>query len=103
MYNLHIYGGIPQEKLNVVLIIFAGATPIALNNETYHTKFNVDNPNLVLLDELQKAGVKILACAQSMALHKINPTSLTSRVAPALSRFTALSTYQLKGYATFIL
>lgn len=103
MYNLHAYGGVPQEKLNFVLIIYAGASPIVLNNETYRAKYKVDNPNLVVLEELKEAGVKILVCSQSLELLKLDYKTISPNVTAALSRFTSFTTYQTKGFVPIVL
>jgi intracellular sulfur oxidation DsrE/DsrF family protein len=99
MYNLHIYGGIPQTKLNVTLVMFFKATPMVLSNEAYKAKFNVDNPNLNVLKELEAAGVKLLVCSQSLEILKLNHKDVMNEIVPATSRFTVVTTHQLKGYA----
>jgi hypothetical protein len=52
MYNLHVYGGVPQKNLDVVLVIAGFGIPAAMNNEAYKKKYGVDNPNLKVLEEL---------------------------------------------------
>jgi len=101
MYNLHVYGGVPQKNLDVVLVIAGFGIPAAMNNEAYKKKYGVDNPNLKLLEELKTAGVKIVGCAQAMMKNLIDPGELNPIVKPIFSRFTTVSTYQLKGYAYF--
>jgi intracellular sulfur oxidation DsrE/DsrF family protein len=64
-------------------------------------KYGVDNPNLKVLEELKAAGVKIVGCAQAMMKSSIDPTDLNPIIKPIFSRFTTVSSYQLKGYAYF--
>src|SRR4030095_732927 len=101
MYNLHVYGGVPQKNLDVVLVIAGFGIPAAMNNEAYKKKYGVDNPNLKVLEELKAAGVKIVGCAQAMMKSSIDPSDLNPISKPIFSRFTTVSSYQLKGYAYF--
>jgi intracellular sulfur oxidation DsrE/DsrF family protein len=101
MYNLHVYGGVPQKNLDVVLVIAGFGIPVAMNNEAYKKKYGVDNPNLKVLEELKAAGVKIVGCAQAMMKSNIDPSDLNPIIKPIFSRFTTVSSYQLKGYAYF--
>lgn len=101
MYNLHVYGGVPQKNLDVVLVIAGPGISAAMNNEAYKNKYGVPNPNLKVLDELKTAGVKIVGCAQAMLKHSIDPSELNPIITPVFSRFTTVSSYQLKGYAYF--
>lgn len=97
--NLHALGGVPANKLHVVMVVHGPAAQYVLNNEEYRKKFNTDNPNIPLLKELQEAGVRLLVCGQSLNKRGISPEAVTPEVKPALSAMTTLTTYQLKGYA----
>lgn len=101
MYNLHIYGGVPKKNLDVVLVVAGFGIPAVMNNEAYKKKYGVDNPNLKVLEELKAAGVKIVGCAQAMLKNSIDPSEVNPIITPIFSRFTTVSTYQLKGYAYF--
>ncbi len=99
LMNLHVMGGVPKDKLNVVLAIHGGAAFTVMNNETYKAKYGVNNPNLKLYHELQKAGVKMFACGQSLIARKIDHLKMVPEVKVASSMLTTMTTYQLKGYA----
>ena len=101
MYNMHIYDKVPQNKLHVVVVIFGPASYSVLNNEAYRAIYKKDNPNLEAFKEFRKAGVKVLVCGQSVAIHNIDPKSISPDVEIASSRFTAVSTCQMNGYALF--
>jgi intracellular sulfur oxidation DsrE/DsrF family protein len=101
MYNMHIYDKVPQNRLHVVVVIFGPASYSVLNNEAYREMFKKDNPNLEAFKELRKAGVKVLVCGQSVAVHNIDPKTISPDVEIASSRFTAVSTCQMNGYALF--
>jgi intracellular sulfur oxidation DsrE/DsrF family protein len=101
LYNLHVYGGVPQKNLDVVLVIGGFGIPVVMTNEAYKKKFGVDNPNLKILEEIKAAGIKIICCAQAMMKNHIDPSEVNPIITPIFSRMTSVSTYQLKGYAYF--
>lgn len=99
--NLHIASGIPRNKMNIVVAAY-GYTPFALiNNEAYRAKFNTDNPNSKLLQELVENGVKFLVCGQAMGFLDVEKKSLLPGLKVAYTSQTVLSSYQLKGYVRF--
>lgn len=99
LLNLHSIGGVPPKNMNVVLAIHGGATYTTMTNEAYRAKYHVDNPNLVLYEELQAAGVKMFVCGQSLINRRVDRNRLVPQVKPSVSMLTTLTTYQLKGYA----
>jgi intracellular sulfur oxidation DsrE/DsrF family protein len=99
LLNLHAVGGVPAQNMHVVLAIHGGAAFTTMNNEAYHEKYKVENPNLVLYRELEKAGVKMVVCGQSLIARKIDRFRLVPEVKVAVSMLTTLTTYQMKGYA----
>lgn len=99
LLNIHVMAGVQPEKLHVVLAIHGGAAYSVLNNEAYRAKYKVSNPNLVLYEELEKAGVKMFVCGQSLIARKIDRTKMVPQVKVASSMLTTLTTYQLKGYS----
>jgi len=101
MYNLHIYGGVPKKNLDVVLVIAGFGIPAVMNNEAYKKKYGVDNPNLKVIEEMKAAGIKIVGCSQAMMKNSIDPSEVNPIITPIFSRFTTVSSYQLKGYAYF--
>lgn len=101
MINLHAIGGVPPEKIDVVLAIHGQATFALLNHERFNDRFESDNPNAKLIEALDEAGVKITLCGQSMIGRGIKKEDLLPEVQVATSMLTTVSTYQLKGYAVF--
>jgi len=99
LINLHVVGGVPKEKLQVILAIHGSAAYTVMNNEEYKTKYGVPNPNLKLYQELDQAGVKMFVCGQSLIARKIDRHKMVPEVKVATSMLTILTTYQLKGYA----
>lgn len=101
MYNLHIYGGIPKEKLHVAVAIWGPSISVVMDNEAYKKKYGVDNPNLQIIREMKEAGIHIYACGQSVSKFGIDPVHVNPDVEISVSRFTTVSTHQMKGYAVF--
>lgn len=99
LINLHVMGGVPKEKLHVVLAIHGGAAFSVMNNEAYKAKYGVDNPTLKLFKELDQAGVKMFVCGQSILARNIDRFKMVLEVKVASSMLTTMTTYQLKGYA----
>lgn len=98
MLNLHGLGGVKAENLHVVLAIHGQATESVINNEAYQALFQVDNPNLALIDALDRAGVRMAVCGQSLLGKNIQTSVVNSKIEIALSMLTTVTTYQLMGY-----
>lgn len=99
LMNLHAIGGVDSSRLTIVLAVHNVSAFSVMNNEAYRKKFKTDNPNLKLIEELTKAGVKIAICGQSMMKREIEPAHLAPGVEVATSMLTTVTTYQLRGYA----
>jgi len=99
LINLHAAEGVPKEKIHVVTVLRKSATYSVMGHEMFNEKFKADNPNEKLLKELQEAGVEFFVCGQSMQKRNISKSKLMPGIKVASSGLTALTTYQLKGYA----
>jgi len=99
--NLHIASGVPKKNMHIVAVVHAAAIYSLLNNENYKKKYNVDNPNLALLKELQNAGVKFIACGQAMYFFNVEKEQMIPGVKISLTAQTVLSSYQLKNYVHY--
>ena len=99
--NLHLAAGVPKENLEVVMVIHGKALYTILNNEAFKKQFKTDNPNAGIVKELEDAGVQFIACGQAMQFLEVKKEELRPEVKIALSARTAISTYQLKGYALY--
>jgi len=101
MYNLHVYSGVRQKNLLVEVVVFGPSVSVLLNNEAYKQKFGVDNPNLKIIEEMTKEGIKVHACGQSIMVVGIDPATVNPNIDVVVSRFTTVSDRQMKGYAFF--
>ncbi|WP_416411926.1 DsrE family protein [Pantoea sp. App145] len=101
--NLYYAAGVPLNQLNFVVSINSDAVPAALNNEQFRKAYGVDNPNLKLISELEKAGVKVSICDQSVAFHQLEREWIDPMVTHTLSSGTTVATLQNEGYAFLML
>src|SRR6187401_606015 len=99
LVNLHAAEGVPKENIQMVVVLRKMATYAVFGNELYKEKFKCDNPNLQILKELMDAGVEFFVCGQTMQKRNIDIKKLIAGTKVASSGLTALTTYQLKGYA----
>ena len=96
--NMHAHAGIPQENLQVKLVLHGGGTRAAMTNEAYQERYEMDNPSLPLLEALSEAGVEIFRCEQSRVLNGLDANEVSAPVKSALSAMTAVVTLQADGY-----
>lgn len=101
LINLHAVGGVKTENLKVVVVIHAQATHSVINNEAYKAKYNVDSPYEKYFKELDDAGVDLIVCGQSLTMFGHQRSDVLPQIKVATSALTAISTYQLQGYAFF--
>jgi intracellular sulfur oxidation DsrE/DsrF family protein len=71
-------------------------TPIALAH--YRQKFNVDNPNVKLISELNKAGVKVVVCGQALAHNKFPHDWVNPEVELTLAAISDPIILEQQGY-----
>jgi len=99
LYNLHVAAGIPKNKIQLVAAVHANAMASFFTNEAYREKYKIDNPNLAIIDQLSKAGVKFLVCGQSLIFWGYRKEMLIPQAKLTLTAQTTLSSYQMKGFA----
>lgn len=95
-----------DNGFKMALILHGPATKAALSDEAFarHTnsylkdKGAAKNPNLKLLGELKKAGVKIYVCGQALAHHGFATDEVASPVEVAVSAATVNINLQMDGY-----
>ena len=99
MLNLHAVAGADPARVHIVLAIHASATYSIMTNEGYRAKYGVDNPNVELIRQLDRAGVKLTVCGQSLIAREVAFGDVQDDVEVATSMLTTVTTYQNKGYA----
>jgi intracellular sulfur oxidation DsrE/DsrF family protein len=99
--NLHVAAGIPQENIKLVAAVHGVSSQSFMTNEAYNAMYQMDNPNLALINELHEAGVEFLLCGQSLGA--IEKKDLLPFAKVTLTAQTTLSEFQMKGYGLKIL
>ena len=99
--NLHVAAGVPKENIDLVLVVHAGALNAFLTDEKYKKKFEVGNPNMALLKELQGFNTKIINCGQAMHFLGFEKEDFIPGIKVALTAQTVLSAYQSKNYVLY--
>jgi|AntRauTorckE6833_2_1112554.scaffolds.fasta_scaffold01687_10 intracellular sulfur oxidation DsrE/DsrF family protein len=102
MMNLHGLGGVKAENLNVAVVIHGGATDLVINNEAYQKRYELNNPNLKLIDTLKEAGVEIYVCGQSLIARQYGFDELNPQISKGLSMLTVFTTYMNKGFKPLV-
>jgi intracellular sulfur oxidation DsrE/DsrF family protein len=97
--NVMASAGLLPDQMEMVAVIHGNAAPIVLKNEIFKEKFKVDNPNIKLISDLKKAGVKLYVCGQSLADFTYKPEWVNPDIVLTLSALVDVPTFQLKGYA----
>ncbi|HTX23334.1 MAG TPA: DsrE family protein [Steroidobacteraceae bacterium] len=98
LVNLFGYAHVPPERVHVVAVIEGEISSAVLTNDAYKRRFHVDNPNLDLLHELKRSGVKVMVCAQMLAENDVPDGEISPDVTVTLSALTDLAGYEALGY-----
>lgn len=99
--NLHAAGGIPVKRILPVVVIHSAALNVVKSNAAYQKKYKKDNPNVQLIEQMKKLGVKFIVCGQSMAFTDTKKEDLIPGIDISVSAQTALTMYQLKNYVLY--
>lgn len=97
--NIFASAGVPLDHLKFVVVIYGGATPMALDDAHYKKQFGVDNPDLKTIRALKAAGVEIVVCGQALAGFGYEHAWVDPDVTIALSALSTLVILQDQGYA----
>jgi intracellular sulfur oxidation DsrE/DsrF family protein len=90
---------IPINHAKFVIVFHGAAMNGILDNAHYKEKYGIDNPNLIALDELKKAGVQLFVCGQNLVAENIDPKTISKDVVVASDALIVLMTFQSNGYA----
>ena len=101
--NLFHLSGIPKNKVKLVASIHEESSYIALSSAAYRKKFNKDNPNLDILNQLRSNGVDLYICSQATASRNIRKIDLNRFAVSSISRLSVISNYQIQGYILMLI
>ena len=90
--------GIAPAAGDIQVIVFGPATPLVLTDEAYRARFGTNNPNLPLVRELNKVGVRVHVCGQALRAQKIAAAAASPEVVTDLSAMTTIGTLEIKGW-----
>lgn len=96
--NLYTSAGVPLDHLKIVAVISGKAVPIVLNNTSYRGLYHVDNPNLPLITELQKAGVDVTICGQSIPENNLSYNQVNKNITLSYSALITITMLEHQGY-----
>ena len=99
--NLHIAAGVAPENLDSYIVFYGPAANAFLTDEMYQKRFQIPNPNLKWIDQLQQKGIKIIVCGQTVALRQLDMNAFPKGIMKSLSAITALSDFQNRGYVLY--
>ena len=88
--NMHAQHGIPQDKLQVALVVHNKATKDIMTQEAYMKRYGVPNPNFDLLSALIESGADVILCGQSSLSRDVPAEYTIEGVQVSLSAMTAI-------------
>lgn len=97
--NLLAHDGVRPAPGDIVAIVHGPATSLVLNSDAYREKFNVDNPNLSLIEALGATGAEVHVCSQALHGQSIPRDAVAKQVVVDLAALTTLTKLQLQGFA----
>ncbi|MEO1203584.1 MAG: DsrE family protein [Pseudomonadota bacterium] len=97
--NMHARNGVPAENMDLAVVVHGSALKALLNDKAYRSRYEVDNPNLELIERLEAAGVAFYVCGQSMTFGGVEKHELLPSAKVALSAMTMLTVLQSEDYA----
>ncbi|MCO4821465.1 MAG: DsrE family protein [Flavobacteriaceae bacterium] len=97
-YNLNIANGVPQDDLNMAIVVHGFAVYSILNDEAYEKKYGVKNPNSEAIKAYKNAGVSIYVCGQNLGFFNLPPEDLMPEIDIAISAKTTLIALDQMGY-----
>lgn len=99
LVNLFAYANVPRSHVHIVAVIEGPAGFAAFSNVAYRKRFHIDNPNVPLLQELERSGVELMVCSQAMAENGLEDRDIAPGVRITLSALTDFAIYGARGYS----
>lgn len=96
--NMHGQNGVAKENMKVALVVHNKASKDIITNEAYTKRYNTNNPNAKMVQQLMDAGVEFIFCGQSSLSRDFPISETINGVQLSLSAMTALIQLQDDGY-----
>jgi len=91
--------GVPAEHRHIAVIFHQGGTPAILKNEEYKARnHGQDNPNIAIIQALEKAGVEFRVCGQAVLGMNIDQKDIQPEIQVDLWALTTIINMELRGY-----
>jgi intracellular sulfur oxidation DsrE/DsrF family protein len=97
--NVFASVGVPVSHLRFDVIVHGSATPLVLGDKAFMAKYGHANPNLAVIADLKKAGIKVLVCGNALGDMDLTPAEVNPDIEVALSALSTLIIRQNQGYA----
>jgi ubiquinone/menaquinone biosynthesis C-methylase UbiE/intracellular sulfur oxidation DsrE/DsrF family protein len=98
--NLYGVSGLQASDIRITVILHGEATKSVLTDAAWESRFQVaKNPNLPLIETLQKAGVEVLVCGQALGYKKIDRSEVAVNIPVAAAAISVLMNRQTDGYS----
>ena len=95
---MHAQAGVPIENMKVALVVHNKASKDIITDTAYQARFQMDNPNAEMVQDLLDAGVQFIFCGQSSVSRNFPIEETITGVELGLSAMTALIQLQNQGY-----
>jgi ubiquinone/menaquinone biosynthesis C-methylase UbiE/intracellular sulfur oxidation DsrE/DsrF family protein len=100
LLNLYGVAGLKASDVAIAVVLHGEATKSVLKDAAYKRRWETDaNPNLVLIRDLQKAGVEISVCGQALGYKGIADDEVANGIPIAAAALTVIINKQSDGYA----
>lgn len=99
LMNLHGIEGVSSTDLDVKVIVHGPAVMDLLSHGNYFEKYRIArNPNIPVLQALDKAGAKIIICGQSLIMRDLGRNEIWEDALVATSALTTITKNVADGY-----
>ncbi|MDX2037141.1 MAG: DsrE family protein [Isosphaeraceae bacterium] len=101
LLNLYGAAGLKAEDVEIAVVFHGEATKSVLRDAAYAAAFQTPkNPNLVVLSELRKAGVKLFVCGQALGYKGFPQEDVSVGIQVAAAALTVVVNRQNAGFAS---
>ncbi len=97
--NMHARNGVSVDNMNIAVVAHGPALKTLLTDDSYFSRYGIDNPNTELVQKLHAAGVSFYVCGQSIMFGGFEKEELVGPAKLALSAMTMMTELQSDGYA----
>ncbi len=103
LLNLYGAAGLTADDVRVCVVLQREAVNSVLSDESKSSRNSTaTNPSLPLIRELQKSGVEVFVCGQSLQTLQISRDSIDAGIPVSLSAATAVLNRQSDGYTALV-